>query len=194
MKERRWLVVLIPAAALAIFFGISPLALLLSLMVCHVLHSGALALGLVFAGGGAAGVVVSLLVARLARSPKRVAVLWSVYAAGGAAIALVSLVPNVWGLGVVTAIEVGLILYGDVLWVATMQELVPGEILGRVSSLVYLFAFSLGPLGILAGGGAGAALGTKTALVVSGIVSGAICLLVLVIPGVRDPERDPATR
>ena len=36
-------------------------------------------------------------------------------------------------------------IYGDVLWVAMMQEIVPREVLGRVSSLVYLLAFSLHP-------------------------------------------------
>jgi hypothetical protein len=64
--------------------------------------------------------------------------------------------------------------------------------LGRVSSLVYLFAFSLGPLGILAGGAVAASIGTRAALLASGAVSGGICLLVILIPGVRDPERIPA--
>jgi hypothetical protein len=70
-----------------------------------------------------------------------------------------------------------------------MQELVPRQVLGRVSSLVYLFAFSLGPLGILAGGAAATAVGVREALFLSGAVSGLICLIVVFIPGVRDPER-----
>ena len=192
VKSRRWLAVSIPGAALANFFGISPLAILLPLMVRNVLHAGALALGLVFAAGGAAGVVASLVVARLGSPHKRVTATWSAYAAGGAAILCMAFAPNVWVLGVFSSFEIGLILYGDVLWVAMMQELVPKEILGRVSSLVYLFAFSLGPLGILAGGAAASGLGTRTALVLSGAVSGGICLLVIFIPGVRDPERNLA--
>ncbi len=194
VRARRWLVVSIPGAALANFFGLSPLTVLLPLMVRHVLHAGALALGLVFAAGGAAGVLASLIVARLGAPRNRVTVLWTSYAVGGAAIACIALAPNVWVVGLVSAIEIGLILYGDVLWVAMMQELVPKDILGRVSSLVYLFAFSLGPLGILAGGGAAAAFGTRTALVLSGVISGGICLLVIFIPGVRDPERLPAAQ
>ena len=70
-----------------------------------------------------------------------------------------------------------------------MQALVPKEMLGHVSSLVYLFAFALGPLGILAGGAAAAEIGTRTALVLSGAVSGGICLAVIFIPGVRDPQQ-----
>jgi hypothetical protein len=96
--------------------------------------------------------------------------------------------PDPWVVGALSAVEVGLILYGDVLWVAMMQSLVPKEMLGRVSSLVYLFAFALGPLGILAGGAGAAAIGTRPALFVSGTVSSAICVIVVFIPGVRDPD------
>src|ERR1019366_10405474 len=96
--------------------------------------------------------------------------------------------PDPWVVGALSAVEVGLILYGDVLWVAMMQSLVPKEMLGRVSSLVYLFAFALGPLGILAGGAGAAAIGTRPALFVSGTVSSVICVIVVFIPGVRDPD------
>jgi MFS family permease len=188
VRSRRWLAVSIPGAALANFFGITPLAVLLPLLVRHVLHGGALALGLVFAAGGAAGVVASLVVARLGAPRNRVTVLWTAYTVGGAAIACMALAPNVWVVGALSAVEIGLILYGDVLWVAMMQELVPKEMLGRVSSLVYLFAFALGPLGILAGGAVAASIGTRSALVVSGAVSGGICLGVIFVPGVRDPD------
>jgi MFS family permease len=192
VRTRRWLAVSIPGAALANFFGIAPLSVLLPLLVRHVLHSGPLALGLVFAAGGAAGVVASLVVAHLGAPRKRVTVLWIAYAVGGVAIACMAVAPNVWVVGGLSAVEIGLILYGDVLWVAMMQELVPKEMLGRVSSLVYLFAFSLGPLGILAGGAVAASIGTRAALLASGAVSGGICLLVILIPGVRDPERIPS--
>ena len=100
-----------------------------------------------------------------------------------------ALAPNAWIVGLCSAVEVGLLIYGDVLWVAMMQELVPRDVLGRVSSLVYLLAFSLGPLGILLGGVAAATIRIREALVLSGLVSRLICVLVLFTPGVRDPER-----
>ena len=153
------------------------------------LLGSALALGLVLAAGGAAGVAASLVVARMGSPRHRVTVIWTSYAAGGIWIMLMAFATQVWMVGVFSALEVGLILYGDVLWVAMMQELVPREVLGRVSSLVYLVAFSLGPLGILAGGVAASAIGVRDALFVSGAVSGVICVVVLFLPGVRDPER-----
>jgi MFS family permease len=116
--------------------------------------------------------------------------MWSAYAAGGVAIVGMALAPDAVVVGIFSAIEVGLLIYGDVLWVAMMQELVPSDVLGRVFSLVYLLAFSLGPLGILLGGVVANAIGTREALAVSGAVSGLICVAVLLTPGVRDPERE----
>ena len=69
-------------AALANFIGMTPLTVLLPLLVRNVLHASALALGLVFAAGGAAGVVASFVVARTGSPRLRVTVLWSAYAAG----------------------------------------------------------------------------------------------------------------
>ena len=189
VRRTRWLITSIGGAALANFFGFAPLSVLLTLLVRHVLKAGPLALGLVFAAGGAAGVVASLLVARLGPPRRQITVTWGCYGAGGAAIAAMSFAPEVWAVGALSALEVGLILYGDVLWLALMQRQVPKEMLGRVSSLVYLFGFALGPLGILAGGAVASLLGTRSALFLSGTTSGAICLAVMLLPGLRDPER-----
>jgi DHA3 family tetracycline resistance protein-like MFS transporter len=191
VRSQKWLVASLLGAALANFFGMTPLTVLLPLMVRHVLSGSALSLGLVFAAGGAAGVTASLVVARMGSPRLRVTVLWTAYAAGGAAIAVMAVSPNVWIVGLCSAAEVGLLIYGDVLWVAMMQELVPREVLGRVSSLVYLLAFSLGPLGILFGGVVASAVGTRATLAISGLTSGLICVIVLFAPGVRDPERAP---
>lgn len=189
VRQRRWLAASLFGAALANFFGIAPLGVLLPLLVRKVLLGSPLELGLVFAAGGAAGVVASLVVARMGSPRNRVTVMWISYAAGGVGTLLMAFATDVWMVGALSAIEVGLILYGDVLWVAMMQELVPKEVLGRVSSLVYLFAFSLGPLGILAGGVAASAVGVREGLVLSGAVSGSLCVVTLLLPGVRDPER-----
>jgi DHA3 family tetracycline resistance protein-like MFS transporter len=189
VRKTRWLIASLAAAALANFVGMMPLTVLLPVLVRNVLHASALSLGLVFAAGGAAGVVASLVVARMGSPRLRVTVLWIAYAGGGLAILLMAFAVNVWVVGLVSAIEIGLYIYGDVLWVTMMQELVPRDVLGRVSSLVYLLAFALGPLGILLGGVLAAAIGIRETLFVSGLVSTLICMGVIVIPGVRDPER-----
>lgn len=190
---RPYLLYAVIGAALANVFGMAPLTVLLPLFVRETLHASALELGLVYAAGGASGVLASLLVARLGSPRRQITVLWSSFALSGVAIAAIALAPNVLVTGFLVAGEVGFMLYGDVLFFAWMQRIVPHEFLGRVSSLVFLFAWSLGPLGILAGGLAASTIGIRHSILIGGIVSGAVCLGVLFVPGVRDPEREAPT-
>ena len=55
VRSHRWLSASLLGAALANFFGMAPLGVLLPLLVRNVLHASALSLGVVFAAGGAAG-------------------------------------------------------------------------------------------------------------------------------------------
>lgn len=187
VRSQRWLVITLVAAGFANFFGIAPLAVLLSLLVRSVLHASPLALGLVFAAGGAAGVVASLVVARLGAPRHRIVVMWIAYGLAGVAIAVMAVAPDALVVGALSAVEVGLIVYGDVLYIAMMQALIPAELRGRVFSVAFFIAFVLTPLGTLAGGIAATALGVRTAVLLSGCLSAA-CALVIFIPGTRQPE------
>lgn len=103
VRRHRWLWYSILGAAIANFVGITPLAVLLPLFVRQTLHGSAFALGLVFAAGGASGIVASIIVARFG-SPKRfVSVLWCAYAAGGIAIAALAFSPNALVAGLLVA-------------------------------------------------------------------------------------------
>lgn len=192
VRSQRWLVASLLGAGLANFVGMAPLTVLLPLLVRTTLHASPFALGLVFAAGGAAGVVASLIVARLGSPRLFVTVLWTAYAVGGVAMAALALAPNAVVVGLINAVGVGLLIYGDVLFFAMVQRLVPREFLGRVSSLIFLLAFSLGPLGILMGGAVAEGIGVRTTLAAGGVTSGLLCLIVLVWPGVRAPERPGA--
>jgi MFS family permease len=152
-----------------------------------------LELGLVYAAGGASGVLASLFVARLGSPRRQITVLWCSYALSGVAVVAIALAPNVLVTGFLEAGYVGFMLYGDVLFFAWMQRIVPHEFLGRVSSLVFLFAWSLGPLGILLGGLAATTIGVRHSIFIGGVLSAVTCLGVLFVPGVRDPEREAPT-
>jgi MFS family permease len=168
----------------------TPLSVLLPLFVRETLHASALDLGIVFASGGAAGIVASYLVARVGKPKHIVTATWLAYAASGVGIASIALAQNVTVCCICVAVEVGLMVYGDVLFFAMIQMLVDRDVLGRVSSLIYLGAFSLGPLGYLIGGLGASWFGVRSAIVLSGAIGGAICLVCLVLPGAKDPERE----
>ena len=187
---RRWLLYALVAASLANFIGMTPLNVLLPLFVRETLHASAFDLGIVFASGGAAGIVASYVVARIGKPRRIVSATWLAYAASGVGFVVIAFAPNVAISCVGVALEVGLMVYGDVLFFAMIQTLVPSEMLGRVSSLIFLGAFFLGPFGFLIGGVEASWFGVRTAIVLSGTISALICLVCLVLPGARDPERE----
>jgi MFS transporter, DHA3 family, tetracycline resistance protein len=188
-RSQRWLVVSLFGAALANFVGMAPLTVLLPLLVRTTLHGSPLSLGLVFASGGAAGVVASLVVARVGSPRLFVTVLWVSYAVGGVAMAAMALAHNVVSVALINAVEAGTLIYGDVLWFSMVQRLVPREYMGRVSSLIFLTAFALGPFGILLGGVMATVVGVRPTLAIGGLISAALCVLVVASPGAREPER-----
>jgi MFS family permease len=184
ITSRRWLLGTLIAASLANFFGIAPLAVLLPLLVRHVLQGSALSLGLVFAAGGATGAIASVVVAKLGSPKHRIAAMWIAYGLSSVAIAAMAAAPNVFVVGILSAVELGLIVYGDVLYFAMMQRMIPKELMGRVFSASFLLVWVLTPIGNVLGGVAAAGLGTRTAVLLSGVLSGACCLIVA-LPGLH---------
>jgi hypothetical protein len=67
-----------------------------------------------------------------------------------------------------------------------MQEGVPAALLGRVSSVDYLFGFALSPLGLVAAGAAADAIGVRPTLIVGGAIT-ALTVFIPLLPGVEDP-------
>lgn len=185
IASRRWLLVLLIGAAVSNLTGFGPYGVLLPALVRHVLHGSALGLGLVYASAGAVGVVASLAVARLGEPAHLLETMWAAYGLSGVMVVGLSMAPTIWVAAACSAASAGLVVYGDVLYFSRLQRSVPKDILGRVSSASFVLVMSLTPLGMIAGGLLAAHIGTRGALLVSGILSAACCLVVLV-PGARD--------
>ena len=115
------------------------------------------------------------------------------WATGAVALTGIGLAPNVFVVAALGAVAFGLLQYGSMIWQTMMQELVPSEMLGRASSVDWLFSLSLSPLGILVAGVAAETIGVRPTIVAGGLIA-AFMGLVLFLPGVRDPERGPLAR
>lgn len=164
---RPWLRVSLAAFAVLNLCVSAPLAVLVPVYVREHLGLGAGALGLLFAvegvGGGLAAVVASA-----ARAPRRrVVATHAAFAASGAALALLG-VTAAFAVAVGCLAAAGFLLeIGNVHWATALQENVPGDILGRVSSVDWLVSGSLLPAGIAAVG-ALAAVSSVGAVFVAG--------------------------
>jgi hypothetical protein len=74
-------------------------------------------------------------------------------------------------------------------WNTTMHRHVPGDILGRVSSVDWLVSTSLVPISLALTGPLSQRFGEATTLIAAGVAGFAVFLSFLFVPGVRDPER-----
>ena len=189
--SRRWLFLLLMGAAIANLVGMGPYVVLLPVLVRHVLHASPVVLGLVYASAGAAGVAASLVVARLGSPRHLLETMWSAYSVAGILLAAICFAPNAWVTALLSAGSAGLIVYGDVLYFTRLQTSVPKHLMGRVSSVSYVMVSTLTPVGMILGGVVAAALGARTAFLLSGLLAAA-CGLVLLVPGARSLDAEPA--
>jgi DHA3 family tetracycline resistance protein-like MFS transporter len=75
-------------------------------------------------------------------------------------------------------------------WSMLMYTLVPAEMLGRVTSVDWFVSIGLTPVSFALTGPIADAVGARATLAGAGVL-GLLTVLVIFIPGVRDPERTP---
>lgn len=192
-RSQPWLWASIAGAGLANFAILAPMGVLVPLLIRHVLHGGPAALGLTLAAGGAGGLVGVVVAGRQGLPRRPVSAIWAGWAVGTAIAACLGVAPTVWSAALLSAASFGLVQYGNALWFPLMQRLVPGRLLGRASSVDWLVSLALTPLGVVAAGAISAAVGVR-ATILGGGALGVASALVLLIPGVRDPDRQSAAR
>lgn len=180
-----WLWITISLAALVNLTLAGPMSVALPYFLKEERGEGAASYGLLLSCAAAGAVVVALVVGRRARLRRRgllayaglvgnglmliafatdapTPVLWAAAVAGGAALELFSLV-----------------------WVNTLQELVPQERLGRVFSVDQLGSFALLPVAYALAGWATSAIGAREVLLAGGLATTGLALLGLLHPAIR---------
>jgi MFS family permease len=187
-RTQPWLWATITGAGVANFFAFSPLGVLIPLLIRQVLHKGSLALGLVLAAGGLGGAITALFLAKLGAPRRRMTAMCWAWGLAGLSTAGFAFAHNVVEAGIVGFVVVAFLMYGNVLWSPLLQELVPSELIGRVSAVDWLVSLSLTPLGVLAAGVAAGLIGPRDTFLIGGLMA-ALLPGVLLIPGVRNPEK-----
>ena len=191
--SQRWLWATTLGASLGNFVAFSPLGAMIPLLVKHVLHGGGVTLGLVLAAGGLGGLAATVLAGRREPPQSRLVHLWIGWGLSGIGVLGLGFVPDVWLAGGVAFVTYGPDAYGSVMFNPLIQEGVPAALLGRVSSVDYLFGFALSPLGLVAAGAAADAIGVRPTLIAGGAIT-ALTTLIPLLPGVEDPTlRHPGT-
>ena len=78
----------------------------------------------------------------------------------------------VWEAALVSALSVGSLITGQILWESLLQRSVPGEYLGRVASVDSFVSSGLVPLSLAITGPIAGALGTLVTLRWAGVIAG----------------------
>jgi hypothetical protein len=189
VRAHTWLWATLAAAALGVFAYYGPLQVLLPYRIKNELGLGAGTFGAVLAAGGLARVGTALAMGQHGLPRRHVLVMYLCWSGATAAVAGFAYATASWTLMLIAAGSGVLEAIGALTWGTLMQTLVPGRLLGRVSSVDLMISIGLVPLSFALAGPLAEGLGTRPVLVGAGALGAACIAVFLLVPGVRDPEK-----
>jgi len=186
-RSQPWLWWSMLALGLANMVCFAPTTALTALIVRDAFHGGPVAFAIMVAAVGSGGAIASVIAARLPAPRRPVAMMWTAWIAAGLLTAGVGLSPWLWLADVLFGLAWGMVYYGNIVWITTLQARTPATLLGRVSSVDWLISLSLTPLGTIAAGAAVLAIGIRPTVLIGGLITAAAGAILL-IPGVTAPD------
>jgi predicted MFS family arabinose efflux permease len=189
VRGQRWLWVSVAAMALWLLIYVGPMEVLIPYLVKNDIGGGAESLGFVFAAGGIGAMVSSLLVGRYGTRGESLALAYVVWACSSFALATLALAGSLWQAMLSAFCTFALVTAGDIIWVTRLQKRVPGELLGRVSSLDWLVSIALVPASFALVGPLAGAVGAGATLFAAGALGGVLVLAFLPLAVARPRRR-----
>jgi MFS family permease len=185
VRRHVWLWGTFASAGLAYLLFMGPTEVLLPFMVKHELHGNGMQLGIVLGAGGLGSLACALAMGRSGLPARSVTFIYLVWTLATLAVAGYGLATSMWQLMLASLAFNLLETAGTIVWATLKQRHVPGELLGRVSSLDWLVSIGLLPLSLALTGPLSAALGVRTTLIAAGLAGAAATLGGLLLPGMR---------
>src|SRR3954454_10993227 len=192
VRRHTWLWATFASAAIAYLCFMGPVEVLLPLVVKQDLGGSAADLGIVFAAGGLGSVACAVVLGGRGLPRRDITFMYVAWTLATLAVAGYGFATAVWQLMLASLAFNALETAGTIVWATAKQRHVPGDMLGRVSSLDWLISIGLLPLSFALTGPVSALVGAQTTLVLAGITGAVVTIGGLVVPGVRAVERPPA--
>jgi DHA3 family tetracycline resistance protein-like MFS transporter len=190
-RSQPWIWATLLSAMFSLLIFIGPIEVLVPFVIKNKLALGPEALGLIFAFGGVGSLAMSVMIGVVGLPRRRVTVMYVAWALGVGATALYGAMSSLWEALVISFVLQASFMLGQVIWTTMLQQLVPRELLGRVSSLDWLMSIGLVPVSYALTGPVSGVLGPDLTLIVAGLLGSVFMFGLLFVPGVRDPERLP---
>jgi hypothetical protein len=189
VRDHVWLWGTFASAGIAYLLFMGPAEVLLPFMVKHVLHGSGVQLGLVLGAGGLGSVASGVAMMRSGLPTRSMTFIYVVWTLGTLAVAGYGLATAVWELMLASVAFNLLESAGTIVWATMKQRHVPGEMLGRVSSLDWLISIGLLPVSFALTAPLSAAFGVRATLIGAGVAGAAATLGGLMLPGMRAVDR-----
>lgn len=190
VRAHAWLWATLLGAAVFLLAYWGPVEVLIPYRVRNELGGTAGDFGFVLACGGLGSVLAALVLGQRGLPRRHITFMYGAWAVGSLALVGFGLAGSVWQLQAISFVEGALFTSGMVVWGTLVQTLVPGQLLGRVTSLDWFVSTSLVPVSFALTGPVSHALGAQTTLVVAGLAAATVTIAFLFVPGVRKPEHD----
>ncbi|MFG2037290.1 hypothetical protein [Dactylosporangium sp. NPDC048998] len=181
-----WLWGTFVAATFAYLLFIGPTEVLLPFVVKNELHGTAGDLGLVLAGVGA---IAAAVVGQRGVPREYMRFIYVTWTLATLAVAGYGLATASWQLAISCALVNALEADGTIAWATAKQRLVPGELMGRVSSVDWFISIALVPLSYAMAAPVAHAIGVRSTLIGAGVLGAAVTFAFLYLPGMRSPRR-----
>ena len=185
VRQRVWLWGTFSAATVTYLLFIGPTEVLLPHMIRDDLGGSARDLGLVLAAGGVGAIGAAALVAATGLPRRQLTFMYLTWTVATLAISGYGLSTASWQLGLTCLAVNALEAAGTVAWATTKQRLVPGHLMGRVSSLDWLISIAGLPISYALTAPAAALFGDRPTLIGAGVTGAAVTLGALFLPGMR---------
>jgi hypothetical protein len=168
---------------------VGPTEVLLPYVVKTELGGSATALGLVLTSGGLGAIVAALTVAATGLPRRFITFMYVSWSIATLAVAGYGLATATWHLAVACVVVNGLEAAGTVAWATAKQRLVPGRLLGRVSSVDWFVSTALLPLSYACAAPVAAMIGVRQTLIAAGVLGAVVTIGFLFLPGMRTAEK-----
>jgi MFS family permease len=190
VRAHTWLWGTLAAATVFLLVSFGPQQVLLAFVVKNDLGGTAEDFGLVLAaaGLGAIGAAIAMGQGRLPR--RHITFMYVAWTLGSLPIVVWGIATELWQLMLASVVRGAGTTVGMIVWMTLMQTRVPRQLLGRVSSFDWLMSMGLIPVSFALTGPVAEAVGARETLVGAGALGAVVTLVFLLLPGMRDTERE----
>jgi MFS family permease len=189
VRTQVWLWGTFLAATLAYLIFWGPAEVLLPFIVKEEMGGSASDLGFILAAGGIGAMFAAVVMGNRSMPRRQMTFMYLVWTVSTLMIAGYGLVRFPWQAMAFCFSFNALESAGLIVWITTKQRLVPGRLLGRVSSFDWFISIGLVPLSYAFTGPVAEAVGARPTLIAAGLLGGAVTLAFLFLPGMRSIER-----